>query len=45
MTLQDVSHSLVFKQIRTTDKNGWTSAQDVSPSLVFEQIKTTDQKG
>ena len=41
--LQDVSWSPVFKQITTTDKNGWTCLQLVSCFPMFEKINTTDK--
>ena len=44
--IQVVSPSLVFEQIRTTDKNhGWTSIQGVSPFSVFVLIRTTNKNG
>jgi hypothetical protein len=36
-TLQTVSCSLVFEQIRTTDVNGWTCIQRVSYSVCADQ--------
>ena len=35
----------VFKQITSTDQNGWTFIQRVSSSPVFEQTRFTDKKG
>ena len=42
---QEVSCSLVFEQIRTTDKNWSKPIQAVSPSPLFKQIRTTDKNG
>ena len=45
ISIQLVSSSLVFEQIRTTDENGWTPIQVWVPLQVFKQIKTTYENG